>query len=124
MANTLASCREELRLLLAAVGVTTYDYVPSRVVPPAVVLSPAGTWIEQGETFCDIDVSFDVIAVAAPVTNETATAELDQLVMDVLDAIDTWSIDGVQAPDALSSGGVDYLSSVITFTTTKEIQTS
>jgi len=122
--NTLAACRQELRLLLATVGVTVYDYVPNRVVPPAVVLQPAGTWIEPGETFCDVEISFDVIAVASPVTNETATAELDQLVMDVLDAIDTWEINGVSAPDALTSGGTEYLSAAITFTTTKEVETS
>jgi len=120
--NTLASCRSELRLLLAGTGVPVFEFIPERFTPPVLVLEPGSPFMEQGETFCEFDVSFNVIALATSATNEMATEQVDQLICDVLDAVDTWNVVSVDSPSAFEVNSANYLGTRISFISSRELQ--
>ncbi|MBL6760915.1 MAG: hypothetical protein ISQ15_09640 [Ilumatobacteraceae bacterium] len=123
MANTLRAARDELALLLSGAGVSCFPYLPEKVTPPVAVIEPGSPYMVQGDTFESFTVRFNVIILAAPATNETATAALDQAVCDVIDAVDTFYVDNVEQPSSFTTGGADFLGTRIEFSVVKPIET-
>jgi hypothetical protein len=122
-ANTLAAARQELRLLLGATGVTTvYGHVPERVAPPVALLEPGAPYMTQGDTFCDFVVRFNIVLLVRG-DNETATAELDDLICSVIDNIETWDVDSVEQPSSFDINNTTYLGTRIAVMADKELST-
>ena len=123
MANTLRAARDELRLLLGTTGVRVETVVPGRVTPPVAVIEPGTPYMEQGETFDDFAVRFNVVLFAASADNLESTDQLDQLVCDVIDAVDTWVVEGVDQPSAFDVNGSLFLGTRIALLCDKDLQT-
>jgi len=121
MANLLAGCREELRLLLGAAGVTVYDHIPERVVPPVALLEPGSPYMQQGDTFCDFTVNMNVVLLVGQGRNEVGTVDLDELICEVLDAVDTWDLVSVEQPAAFDMNNTTYLGVRIQFATDRSL---
>ncbi len=119
--NTLASCRAELQLLLGAAGVTVYDHIPERVVPPVALLEPGSPYMEQGDTFCDFIIRFNCVLLVANGTNDKATETLDQLICEAVDAVDTWDAVTVEQPNPFEVNGATYLGVRIQFRSDREL---
>jgi len=117
----LASTREELKLQLANAGLTVFDYVPERITPPVAVLEPGSPYVGSGETFCEFEITFNVVLFAATGTNEVATAELDQFICTVLDQVHTFHLESVATPSSFEVSNAVYLGTRITFTTMKDL---
>jgi hypothetical protein len=123
MANTLSAARSELRLLLGATGVTTvHGHVPERVVPPVALIEPGTPYMEPGETFCEFTVRFNVVLLVRG-DNEKATDELDQLICEVLDAVDTFDVDTVEQPAAFDINNTQYLGTRVAFSAHRDLNT-
>ena len=123
MTNTLLQARQELALLLSAAGVSVFSYLPEKVVPPVAVIEPGQPYMQQGDTFTAFTVRLNVILLAAPASNETATAELDQAICEVVDAVESFFVGDIDQPSTFTSGGIDYLGTRLEFYTVKDIQT-
>ena len=121
--NTLRQVRDEVALQLAAAGVTVHEFIPSRVNPPAAVVESGSPYMEQGQTFADFNVRVNVVLLAAAATNEVATDELDQLICDCIDQIDTFDVESVDQPEGLEINGAQYLGVRIRLVTNKDLQT-
>jgi hypothetical protein len=123
MANTLAACRNELRLLLGAAGVEVHAHIPERVVPPVALLEPGSPYMEQGDTFCDFIVRMNVVLLVRNGDNDVATAELDALICLAVDAVDTWDVQQVEQPAAFDMNGATYLGARVTLRSDRELTT-
>lgn len=123
MANTLQQARDELALLLSAAGASVFTYLPESVAPPVAVIEPGQPYMTQGDTFTSFTVRLNVILLATPASNEMATAELDQAICEVVDAVDTFYVADIDQPSTFTSGGIDYLGTRLEFYTVKEIET-
>ena len=121
MANMLKSVREEARVLLAAAGVTVYEYIPARISPPAAVMEPGNPYIEQGQTFSEFNVRLSVVLVAGQSSNEKATDDLDQLICSAMDALDTFDIESVEQPATYDFNGAQLLGARVNLVTNKDL---
>ena len=121
--NTLAQARQEIKLVLDRAGYSVSTFVPARPTPPLVVLEPGEPYMEEGETFSSFNVRFQLICLAAVATNEKATEALDQMIMDIVDELETYFIDSVERPGSFEANGVSYLGTTIQISDRKEIQT-
>ena len=117
----LQAVREELKLQLVNAGLTVFDYVPERITPPVAVIEPGGPYVTSGETFCEFEVTFNVVLFAATGTNEVATAELDQYICNVIDECETFTMESVATPQSFEVSNAVYLGTRITFSTMKDL---
>lgn len=123
MANTLKSVRQEIAVQLSAAGVSSYEWIPSRVVTPAAIVEAGSPYMEQGETFADFLVRMNIVLLAATATNDVATSELDALICTTIDALDTFDIERVNQPEAFEINGAQYLGVRINLMTNQDLQT-
>lgn len=124
MANTLTSCRAELRLLLGATGdISVFEFIPERVVPPVALLEPGSPYMAQGDTFCDFIVRMNVVLLVANGRNDIATAELDALICTVIDGVDTWDVEQVEQPAPFEMNGATYLGVRLSLRSDRELST-
>jgi hypothetical protein len=121
--NTLKSVRQEISVQLSAAGISNYEFVPSRVNVPAAIIEPGSPYMEQGETFADFTVRMNVVLLVAGTTNDTATDELDQLIVNAIDALDTFDIEAVGSPEGFELNAAQYLGSRLNLVTTKDLIT-
>ena len=124
MANTLKATRDELALQLTQAGVTVIPYIPERIIPPVALIEAGAPYMEIGETFCEFKVQLSVMLFAANATNEEATNQLDQVICDVLDEVDTFMVDVVEQPGNYEIPAGQYLGTRIQFHTYKDLTTA
>ena len=121
--NTLASARQEIKHVLDQAGYTVWSFIPERVTPPVVVLEPGSPYMNEGDAFTLFVCRFDLILLAATATNSKATEDLDQMIMDCVDALDMYYIEEVSKPMQIEANGVAYLGTTISISDKKEIKT-
>lgn len=125
MSNFLRASREEIKLQLNAVSteqdIQVYEFVPERPSLPCYVISPSSPYVSQGTTFCDFTTRFEVLILADKLTNQEATNLLDNLIVEALDALETWFIDEVEQPSAYEINGGTFLGTKIQITADKTL---
>ncbi len=121
--NTLAAARSEIKTVLDTAGYTVKTYIPERVAPPLIILEPGDPYMTEGNTFTSFTVRFNLLLLAGPWTNAKASDDLDQMVMDVVDALDMYFIDKVEQPQMFEANNVSYLGTRINISDQKEINT-
>lgn len=119
--NFLKSSREEIKLLLTPLAEQVYESIPARVNAPCFIVSPGSPYVEEGETFTDFAVRFEVVALAGVATNEVVSADLDTLIINAIDALDTWGIEGVDTPSSFEVNGANYLGTRINVVAEKSL---
>lgn len=120
--NFLASAREEVKFELTQVGEgQVYDFVPERPSTPCFVISPGAPYLEQGRTFCDFQVRFEVLILSGQATNQTETENLDRLVCEAIDQLETWFIESVEQPAAYEINGATLLGTKVSVTAEKTL---
>lgn len=125
MSNFLRASREEIKLQLNAVSteqdIQVYEFVPERPSLPCYVISPSSPYVSQGTTFCDFTTRFEVLILADKLTNQEATNLLDNLIVEALDALETWFIEEVEQPSAYEINGGTFLGTKIQITADKTL---
>ncbi len=127
MSNFLRASREEIKLQLNAVLLTNrqdiqvYEFIPERPNTPCFILSPGSPYLTQGTAFCDFATRFEVLILAGKSTNEAATTLLDQLIVESVDALETWFIEEVETPSAFEINGATYLGTKVQITADKSL---
>ena len=119
--NFLKSSRQEIKLQLTPLAEQVYETIPARVNAPCFIVSPGSPYVEEGETFTDFAVRFEVVALAGVATNEVISEELDTLIINALDALDTWGIEGVDTPSQFEINGANYLGTRINVVAEKSL---
>ena len=109
--NTLATARHNITLAITQElpDLSTYGFVPGRPNVPCFVVEPGSPYMSEGETFCDFNVRFSCILLADNATNENATEKLDQLICEVIDALDAWTVESVEQPSQFEVNNNHFL---------------
>ncbi len=97
---------------LAAAGLNVLEYVPERITPPIVILNAASPYIQTAE-FGEYTLGLELVLVASTATNKKATENLDQLIEDVLVALEPLTyarLTSVNQPYNLQTNNAEYLS--------------
>ena len=127
MSNFLKAAREEIKLQLNSVllmnhqDMRVFEYIPERPSLPCFIITPGSPYVSQGTAFCDFTTKFEVLILADNSTNEAATDLLDQLVVEALDALETWFIEEVEVPQAYEINGSLLLGTKIQITADKSL---
>lgn len=115
--SVLGDLRTTVRDHLAAAELTAYLMKPERFAPPAVFIGPGDPYITRADaSFGGETIRLLVTAVVASGTNEKRAAELDELVLDLLDALyalEEFGVGDVQQPGQISINGEPHLATAI-----------
>jgi len=113
--SEINATKVEFKLELVDAGLNVLEYVPERITPPIVIVNSASPYLETAE-FGEWNLGLELVLVSSTATNKTATENLDQLIEDVLNAIEpiTYArITAVNQPYNLQANNAEYLSATI-----------
>ena len=97
---------------LVAAGLNVLAYVPERITPPIVIVNAASPYVQTAE-FGEYNLGLELVLVASTATNKKATENLDQLIEDVLLALEPLTyarLISVNQPYNLQTNNAEYLS--------------
>lgn len=100
---------------LVTAGLNVLEYVPERITPPIVILNAASPYVQTAE-FGEYTLGLELVCVASTATNKKATENLDQLIEDVLVAIEPLTyarLTSVNQPYNLQTNNAEYLATNI-----------
>jgi len=115
----LTDLRKELADSLSGLPLNTYTHIPGRLALPAAFVMAGSPYIEQGQTFGEKLVRFQVVLATQTGDNQSETSALDELIEAAQAAleVDEWVVELVSAPYAQSSNNAEFLATEITVTT-------
>lgn len=87
MTNEITASKAELALDLQNAGLEILDYVPERVVPPIVIMSPGSPYLSIETVGNEYRLGLTLTMVAMTATNEEATEALDGLIAQTVSAL-------------------------------------
>jgi hypothetical protein len=109
--NEITASRAEYALALTALGLKVSSFIPERVVPPIVILSPGSPYLEP--VLLDrkeFTMRLDVMVIAAHAVNVKATELLDKAIETILLGNPAYAIiSNVGQPYALQTNNAEYL---------------
>jgi hypothetical protein len=117
MTNEITASKAEFALDLTTAGLDVLDFVPERVTPPIVIISPDSPYLVTETVGNEYRLGLKLTLVAATATNEESTEALDELISDTLVALETISyavLKSVQTPFRLAVNNAEYLATDIT----------
>ena len=117
MTNEITASKAEFALDLTTTGLDVLDFVPERVTPPIVIISPDSPYLVTETVGNEYRLGLKLTLVAATATNEESTEALDELISDTLVALETISyavLKSVQTPFRLAVNNAEYLATDIT----------
>lgn len=108
--NEITASRLEYALALTTAGIKVSAYIPERVVPPTVIMSPGSPYIEPVTVGKGWSMKFDLMVIAATAVNVKATEMLEKaLEALILANPDYAQISSVGQPYALQTNNAEYL---------------
>lgn len=114
MSNEITASKAELALDLQTAGLEILDYVPERVVPPIVIMSPGSPYLAPETVGNEYRLGLTLTMVAMTATNEEATEALDGLVAQTVSAIAPLGyavLKSVNSPYRMLVNNAEYLAS-------------
>ncbi len=109
--SEINATKVEFKLELADAGLNVLEYIPERITPPIVIMNSAQPYLQTAQ-FGEWNLGLELVLVASTATNKKATENLDQLIEDVLNAIEPLTyvrITSVNQPYNLQTNNAEYL---------------
>lgn len=110
--NEITASKAEYALALSALGLKVSSYIPERVVPPMVIISPGSPYLTP--TLLDGAewlMNLELMVVGPTAVNVKATELLDQAIEKILNGNPGYAkITSVGQPYALQTNNAEYLS--------------
>jgi hypothetical protein len=122
MTNTLKAVRTELGRQLGLTGATVYQFIPERPQPPCVIIESGTPYLSPGTSFCEFQISFNVLLLVSTAANEIQTEQLDQLICDSLNVLD-FELLTVDQPGQFSVNNAEYFGTRISINTFHDLDT-
>lgn len=113
--SEITNAKVEFKDALIAAGLNVLEYVPERITPPLVIVNAASPYVITAE-FGEYKLGLELVLVSSTATNKKATENLDQLIEDVLVAIEPLPyvrLTSVNQPYNLQTNNAEYLSTNI-----------
>lgn len=117
MTNEITLAKAEFALDLTTAGLEVLDYVPERVTPPIVIISPDSPYLVTETVGNEYRLGLKLTLVAMTATNEESTEALDALIADTVSALADISyavLKSVAPPFRLAVNNAEYLATDIT----------
>jgi hypothetical protein len=115
--NEITASKAELALDLQNAGLDVLDYVPERIVPPIVIMSPSSPYLAIETVGHEYRLSLTLTMVAMTATNEEATEALDGLIAQTVSAIASLGyavLKSVNPPYRMMANNAEYLAADLT----------
>jgi hypothetical protein len=115
--NEITTSKAELALDLQNAGLDVLDYVPERIVPPIVIMSPSSPYLATETVGNEYRLSLTLTMVAMTATNEEATEALDGLIAQTVSAIASLGyavLKSVNPPYRMMANNAEYLAADLT----------
>ena len=77
--------------------------------------------MQQGETFCEFKVGFNILLLVATAANEVQTESLDQLICDVLDEVQ-FDIENVDQPGQFNVNNAEFYGTRIAISSYQDLK--
>lgn len=110
--SEIYDAKVQFKTALVSAGLNVLEYVPERITPPIVIVNAASPYVQTAE-FGEYTLGLEIVLVASTATNKKATENLDQLIEDVLLAIEPLPyarLTSVNQPYNLQTNNAEYLS--------------
>lgn len=112
--NEITTAKQAFLTALAAAGLTVEAsaWVPDRITPPVIVLTPTGAFLEPQSLGKEWTMNLQLVLVTTTKMNELMTEELEDMIVAVIEACDTLHyvrLSSVEAPYSMQTGGADFL---------------
>lgn len=113
--NEITASRAEYALALTALGLKVSSFIPERIVPPMVVLSPGSPYLEPVTIDGEFTMRLEVMVIAAHAVNAKATELLDKALETLLNGNPAYArVGNVSQPYALQTNNAEFLASNVT----------
>lgn len=112
MANEITISKAEFALALQTAGLDVLDYVPGRVTPPIVVITSGSPYLESSTLGGEYQLNLECVCVAMTADNEQASESLDELISNLVNAIEPLEyvqFTGIGSPYSLNANNAEYL---------------
>lgn len=113
--SEINDAKVQFKTALTTAGLNVLEYVPERITPPIVIVNAASPYVQTAE-FGEYTLGLELVLVSSTATNKKATENLDQLIEDVLLAIEPLTyarLTSVNQPYNLQTNNAEYLSTNI-----------
>ena len=77
--------------------------------------------MQQGETFCEFKVGFNILLLVTTAANEVQTESLDQLICDVLDEVQ-FDIESVDQPGQFNVNAAEFYGTRIAISSYQDLK--
>lgn len=109
---SLPALREDLRKSMEGMPVYTYNHLPGSASMPSAIVLAGAPYLEAGETYGSWVIRLEVWLSAAKGSNDSETSQVDELITQAIDAIETynspltdgWVVESVSQPFEFSHG--------------------
>lgn len=116
MTNEITTAREQFQADLTTAGIRVLEYIPERITPPIVIISPRSPYL-QTNLFGEYDLNLELVLVAATATNKQAQEKLDDQIQAVLLALPAYAqLGSVGQPYAMQTNNAEYLAANVSLT--------
>lgn len=108
--NEITASKAEYALALTALGLRVSAYIPERVVPPTIILSPGSPYLTPVTVDGEYLMNLEVMVISAPAVNVKSTELLDKAIETILLGNPGYArISSVGTPYALQTNNAEFL---------------
>lgn len=112
--NEITASRAEYALALTALGLKVSSFIPERIVPPVVILSPGSPYLEPSRLAGGWTMRLDVMVIAARADNVKASELLEKALATIMAGNPDYSrINNIGQPYALQTNNAEFLAANI-----------
>ena len=113
--NEITASKAEYALALTALGLKVSSYIPERIVPPMVVISPGSPYLSPVTLDEEYVMNLEVMVIAAPAVNAKASELLDKALETILNGNPAYArLVSVSQPYALQTNNAEFLAANLT----------
>jgi hypothetical protein len=108
--NEITASKAEYALALTALGLKVSSYIPERVVPPTVIISPGSPYLTPVTVDGEYLMNLELMVISAPAVNVKSTELLDLAIETILNGNPGYArITSVGQPYALQTNNAEFL---------------
>ena len=108
--NEITASKAEYALTLTALGLKVSNYIPERVVPPVVIISPGSPYLTPATLDGEQIMNLELMVVSATAVNVKSTELLDKALETILKGNPGYAkISSVGQPYALQTNNAEFL---------------
>jgi hypothetical protein len=113
--NEITASKVEYALALSALGLRVSSFIPERIVPPIVVITPGSPYLSPVTLNGEWLMNLEVMVIAAPAVNSKASELLDKALEKILNGNPDYAhIVTVSQPYALQTNNAEFLAANLT----------